>query len=86
MCAAQAVPEGIDGERPPTAVEALVTVLFTAAIAALSIVTAGIAYLGVSQWLDTRQDNKDKKIFEADLKSQYASQHFDTLLCAFKCA
>lgn len=42
----------------------VVTVLFAAAIGALSIVTLGVAYLALSGIFDERQEKKDRKTFE----------------------
>jgi hypothetical protein len=63
------VPSGEDARGTPTAAEALVTVLFTASIGALSLVTAGVAYLAFTQWLDNQQDVKDLKAFDSSVKA-----------------
>ena len=70
--AAQGVASGeafTDERGTPTPVEAMVTILFSLAIGALTITTAGVAYLAFSSWLDTQQDNRDLKSFESSVKT-----------------
>ncbi|KAK9828524.1 hypothetical protein WJX72_000578 [[Myrmecia] bisecta] len=45
-------------------------VAFTTAIAALVIVTLGVLYLSLSQYLDTRKEREDRESYEQSLKDR----------------
>ena len=62
---AAAVDGFVDAEQPayayPAADDPVVTLLFTAAIGLLSVVTLGVIYLGVLSWNDGRQEKADRE-------------------------
>jgi hypothetical protein len=60
---------GEDERGPASGAETVVTVLFTAAAGALTVLTAGVAYLTITQWLDNQQDKKDLKAFDTSVQA-----------------
>lgn len=54
-----AVPASTD-VAGPAADDPVITVMFTLAIVALSVVTLGVAYLSLASWNDSRLENEDR--------------------------
>lgn len=59
---AEAVITALDAGPGYTIEAVLVGVAFTAVVGLLAVVTAGIAYINIKQFLDTRQEQEDRDI------------------------
>lgn len=66
--------EDMAAEQPVAADQILIGVLFTLAVAALVVVTAGVAYLSITTWLDSRRETEDRqKLSQTAKEQQYAA-------------
>lgn len=51
----------LDSISAPAPDDPVIGVMFTLAVVALSVLTLGVGYLSISSWLDSRQEEEDRK-------------------------
>ena len=51
----------LDSISAPAPDDPIIGVMFTLAVVALSVLTLGVGYLSISSWLDSRQEEEDRK-------------------------